>query len=116
MAVLDRIIDVIFTTAADVEDQIVEHAPVEDADKARGTFKQDRTDPDLLSAKRLEAVEAFARSKGTELVRHSRTLFWSSDKTFRVCCAVSKRYEGDYQPYLRNGMLYNMYNSLHLPD
>ena len=96
---IDRIIDVIFTTAADVGDQIVEHARVEDPDETRGAFRQDRTDPDLLSTKRLEAVEAFARSKGQELVRYSRTLFWSSDKTFRVCCAVSKRYEGDYQPY-----------------
>ena len=26
-------------------------------------------------------------------MRYSRTLFWSSDKTLRVCCAVSKRYE-----------------------
>lgn len=47
----------------------------------------------------MEAVEALARAKGRELVRYSRTLFWSADKTFRVCCAVSKRYEGDYQPY-----------------
>ena len=35
----------------------------------------------------------------TELVRHSRTLFWNSNKSLRVCCAVSKRYKGDYQPY-----------------
>jgi len=90
---IDRIIDVIFTTAVDVEDQITERPPLEEEDKERGTFKQDRTDPELLNAKRLEAVEAFARSKGQELVRHSRTLFWSSDKNLRVCCAVSKRYE-----------------------
>src|SRR5664279_1958345 len=96
---IDRIIDVIFTTAADVEEQIVEHVPLEGTDKIHETYKQERTDPELLNAKRLEAVEAFARSKGKELVRHSRTLFWSSDKTLRVCCAVSKRYEGDYQPY-----------------
>jgi hypothetical protein len=91
---IDRIIDVIFTTAVDVEEQVAEHPPVEEDDKEHGTFKQDRTDPDLLNAKRLEAVEAFARAKGKELVRHSRTLFWSSDKNLRVCCAVSKRYEG----------------------
>lgn len=96
---IDQIIDVIFTTAADVEEQVVEHAPVADADKTHETYKQERTDPDLLNAKRLEAVEALARSKGTELVRHSRTLFWNADKSLRVCCAVSKRYEGDYQPY-----------------
>lgn len=91
---IDRIIDVIFTTALDVEEQIAEHPPVEEDDKKHRTILQDRTDPDLLNAKRLEAVEAFARSKGQELVRYSRTLFSSSDKTFRVCCAVSKRYEG----------------------
>ena len=78
---IDRIIDVIFTTAADVEEQIVDHSPIEEVAKAQETYSQERTDPELLNAKRISAVEAFARSKGTELVRHSRTLFWSSDKT-----------------------------------
>jgi len=96
---IDRIIDVIFTTAADVEEQVVEPVPGLDTDKTHEAARQERTDPDLLNDKRLEAVEAFARLKGNELVRHSRTLFWSSDRTLRVCCAVSKRYEGDYQPY-----------------
>jgi hypothetical protein len=96
---IDRIIDVIFTTAADVEEQVVEPVPGLDTDKTHETARQERTDPDLLNDKRLEAVEAFARLKGNELVRHSRTLFWSSDRTLRVCCAVSKRYEGGYQPY-----------------
>ena len=45
---IDRIIDVIFTTAADVEDQIVEQAPAEDTDKGVESFKQERTDPELL--------------------------------------------------------------------
>ncbi len=44
-------------------------------------------------------MDAFAVLKGKELVKRSRTLFWSPDKDLRVCCAVSKRYEGDYQPY-----------------
>jgi len=95
---IDRIIDVIFTTAADVEEQIVEQAPAEDSDKGVESYKQEPTDPELLSAKRLEAVEAFARLKGKELMRYSRTLFWSADKSLRVCCAVSKRYEGGSQP------------------
>jgi len=96
---IDRIIDVIFTTAADVEEQIADQAPLGGSDMPHEPSKQERTDPELLNSKRLEAVEGFARSKGIELVRYSRTLFWSSDKTVRVCCAVSKRYEGDYQPY-----------------
>jgi len=32
---IDRIIDVIFTTAADVEEQVVEHAPVEEPETSR---------------------------------------------------------------------------------
>ena len=96
---IDRIIDVIFTAAADVEEQIVEHTPLQDDDRVSGPYRQDRTDPELLNSKRLEVVAAFAQLKSKELVRYSRTLFWSSDKCLRVCCAVSKRYEGQYQPY-----------------
>lgn len=95
---IDRIIDVIFTTAVDVENQQSDQETGnEHGDEEKAG--QIRTAPELLSAKRQQAVDAFAASKGTELVKRSRTLFWSADKSLRVCCAVSKRYEGDYQPY-----------------
>ena len=100
---IDRIIDVIFTTAVDVEigQTNEQEAPVvevgEDQQEAAG--KQVRTDPELLNAKRQQAVEAFAAAQGKELVKRSRTLFWSPDKELRVCCAVSKRHEGDRWPY-----------------
>jgi hypothetical protein len=93
---IDRIIDVIFTTAADVESQQAtdqQMAVEEDA------HRQIRTEPELLNAKRQQAVDAFAKLKGKELIKKSRTLYWSPDKEFRVCCAVSKKYEGDHQPY-----------------
>jgi hypothetical protein len=98
---IDKIIDVIFTTAVDVEiGQTNEQATPTEEEQDEG-YKQDRTDPELLNAKRQQAVDAFAILKGKELVKRSRTLFWSPDKDLRVCCAVSKRYEtkGDYQPY-----------------
>lgn len=63
------------------------------------TGKHVRTAPELLNAKRQQVVDAFEALKGIELVRRSKTLFWSPDKELRVCCVVSKRYEGDYQPY-----------------
>ncbi len=96
---IDKIIDVIFTTAVDVENQqgSEEETPSEPGEHEIG--KQIRTAPELLNAKRQQAVDAFAAIKGKELVKQSRTLFWSSDKELRVCCAVSKRYAGDYQPY-----------------
>jgi hypothetical protein len=94
---------VIFTTTVNVESQqeIERETPTpgdEERDE-REISKQVRTAPELLNAKRENAVDAFASSKGKELVKRSKTLFWSPDKELRVCCAVSKRYEGDYQPY-----------------
>lgn len=96
---VDKIIDVIFTTAVDVENQQVGEDVTPAADESPEGARQVRTDPDLLNAKRQQAVDAFALFKGKELVKRGRTLFWSADKELRVCCAVSKRYEGDYQPY-----------------
>jgi hypothetical protein len=98
---IDKIIDVIFTTAIDVESQQgnEQEAPSDEDEDEGG--KQIRTAPELLNGKRQQAVDAFALLKGKELIKRSRTLFWSPDKELRVCCAVSKRYEvkGDYQPY-----------------
>jgi hypothetical protein len=92
---VDRIIDVIFTTALDVAEQETQE---EDAPREQ-EHSQTRTDPELLDATRKQAVAAFAMLRGKEVIQKSRTLHWSPDRTFRVCCAVSKRYEGDYQPY-----------------
>jgi hypothetical protein len=97
---IDRIIDVIFTTAVSVESQqeIEQDVPKIEFE-GREPGKQIRTNLESLNAKRHQAVEAFAALKGKELVKRSATFFWSTDKKFRVCCAVSKRYESDYQPY-----------------
>jgi hypothetical protein len=96
---IDRIIDVIFTTAVSVESQqeIEQDVPKIEFE-GREPGKQIRTNLESLNAKRHQAVEAFATLKGKELVKRSATFFWSTDKKFRVCCAVSKRYESDYQP------------------
>ena len=96
---IDRIIDVIFTTALDVETQQISDHDAVAGEQERDSSKQDRTDSDLLNSKRQEAVDAFAVAKGKDLIRYSRTLYWSSDKKIRTCCAVSKRYQIDYQPY-----------------
>lgn len=100
---IDKIIDVIFTTTVNVESQQeIEQetpAPIGKDEEEREGGKQVRTDPELLNAKRQQAVDAFALLKGKELVKRSQTLFWSPDKELRVCCAVSKRYDSDYQPY-----------------
>jgi hypothetical protein len=96
---LDKIIEVVFTTAIDVESQEETADDEQETELSTPTAHQIRTEFELLNAKRAEAVDAFARSKGTELIRRSRTLFWSADRDIRVCCAISKRYDRDYQPY-----------------
>lgn len=93
---IDRIIDVIFATAADVEGQ---QTVEQDESVYDDAHRQVRTEPELLNAKRQQAVDAFAALKNKELIKKSRTLYWSPDKELRVCCAVSKKYESDYQPY-----------------
>jgi hypothetical protein len=95
---IDRIIDVVFTTTIDVESQqaLEDEDPPQDHDE---DAHQVRTDPELLDAMRQKAVDAFASSKGRELVRRSRTLFWTPDRTLRVCSVVSKRYERESRPY-----------------
>jgi hypothetical protein len=98
---IDKIIDVIFTATVNVETQqeIEQETPTTEGEDQHEAGKQDRTNPELLNAKRQQAVDAFAAAKGRELVKKSKTLFWSPDKELRVCCAVSKRYDSDYQPY-----------------
>jgi hypothetical protein len=99
---VDRIIDVIFTTAVDVEIQQEESRSEPDSvsvDDEVPKRTQSYTDSTLLNAKRDSAVCAFADLKGKELFKRTRTFFWSKDRHLRVCCTVSKRYEGEYQPY-----------------
>lgn len=97
---VDKIIDVIFTTAVDVESQQEEEKEKpETGETGEQESKQSYTDPALLNAKRQTAIDAFAKLRKTDLLKRSRTFFWSTDKQLRVCCTVSKRYEGDYQPY-----------------
>ena len=78
---IDKIIDVIFTTAINVESQQeIEQevpTPVGDEDEEQEGRKQAHTDPELLNAKRQQAVDAFAAERGKELVKRSQTLFWS---------------------------------------
>jgi hypothetical protein len=96
---LDGIIDVIFTTTVDVEDQSLdeEEAAAEAPDDAG--IHQVHTDPELLDAKRLQVASVFFDLKRKEILKRSRALLWSPDRDFRVCCTVSKRYQREGQPY-----------------
>lgn len=95
---IDKIIDVIFAASEDVEKQEIIEEPqgeaIHDVEP-----KQIHTDRDLLNDKRQFAFSAFSRKLKMEFIKHRQTLFWNVDKSVRLCVAVSKRYERDYQAY-----------------
>ena len=99
---LDALVDVMFTTAKDVE-SVVEAEPEtgDDADtspKSKGTWEF--TDSQLLQQKREAIITAVAEKFDTKLIRKSRALYWDAAHEVRIACSVSKRYtkQGAY-PY-----------------
>ncbi len=93
---IDKIIRVIFSTTQSLETQKEIEPSIEETVEDQDSGKQVRTDLELLNARRQAAVEAFAILQNRSLVRRSVTLFSDPEKRFRICCAVSKRYEKDY--------------------
>ena len=96
---LDDLIDVLFTTATDVEAAAVETAAVSDEVDAtdiaaEGTSKSgwEFTDFAVLDRKRGQIVDAMGITLGTKLIKKSRALFWDASHEQRIACTVSKRY------------------------
>lgn len=90
---LDEMVDVMFTTARDVEAAIVdaeEESDLEPDDKPKGAWQF--TDSGLLDRKREDIIAAFGRAIGANLIKKSRALFWDSEHERRVACTISKRY------------------------
>ncbi len=95
---LDEVIDVVFTTAKDVETATVSETAEEISDqeaapspeKSKGVWHF--TDSRLLQAKREEIVAQFGRDRGVAFVKSSRALFWDAGHQKRLVCTLSKRY------------------------
>jgi len=104
---LDQMIDVMFTTAKDVEQTTVTADVEESEDKAeagamplaatlpkaeKGTWQF--TDSGLLQEKRTEIVAALGKQTGTTFIKKSRALAWDAGHTKRLVSTISKRYLG----------------------
>lgn len=95
---LDGLIDVMFTTAKDVEGGDETKAPIEDSDDGGSGWQF--TDPKLMQAKREAIANAFAELQATKLVKKTRATYWDATHTKRIVCTVSKRYdEKAFAPY-----------------
>ena len=95
---LDRMVDVMFTTVADVETATIEQLAGVDEDPDNSTRDLGSrsnlrfTDSELLQIKREKIIAAVSRNKGVPIIRKSRALYWSADHQFRAACSISKRY------------------------
>ncbi len=95
---LDAMIDVMFTTAKDVEgasalvENGIEKPPQTDRsdEKERGIWQF--TDSRLLQDKRDQIVAALGRHTGAAFIKKSRALFWDAGHSKRLVCTISKRY------------------------
>jgi hypothetical protein len=101
---LDKVIDVVFTAAAEVESETSSETSGQNVDidevfseKARDTY--DFTENSLLQRKREDIVSAFGRARSTAFVKNSRALYWDASHQQRVACTISKRYSKRSYPY-----------------
>jgi hypothetical protein len=92
---LDRLIDVMFTAAQDVEASLAVEEPrqeaplIETGPKGIWVF----TDQETLDSVRHRILRTLEALGNTKLVRKSPSLYWSSDRSYGIACTISKRYE-----------------------
>ncbi|HEY0149015.1 MAG TPA: hypothetical protein VGB70_08410 [Allosphingosinicella sp.] len=113
---LDRMVDVVFTAATDVEATPAMDMGVSAPAAVSGLSDTSRseqgssphiakapyqfTDSGILQAKRLSIIAALGEREGAHLIQKSRAQYWSASRDIRSVCSISKRYEGKNQnPY-----------------
>lgn len=100
---LDKMVDIVFTAATDIElsPEELEAASSPSKDSSRRTEHSTYqfTDSAVLHAKRLKLIEAFGNRHGKHLLQKTRAKFSSQDKSLRVVCSISKRYNSTSNPY-----------------
>ncbi|MFL5294810.1 MAG: hypothetical protein ACJ798_00370, partial [Phenylobacterium sp.] len=101
---LDRMVDVMFSTAADIEtaasespdllepDMGAKVVTATDSKDPREKTPYEFTDSNLLQRKRELILEALSRREGRSLIRKSRALYSSVDHEVRAALTISKRY------------------------
>jgi hypothetical protein len=100
---LDQMIDVMFTTAKDVETAAAAETPIEGEEPgetvsfdktgsgaSRGAWEF--TDAALLQGKRELIIHALNNREEVNLIKRTRALYWDAGHTIRVACTISKRY------------------------
>jgi hypothetical protein len=102
---LDGFIDVIFTTAKDVE-SVVQSEPIDgkanedNHDDSVLVSSADTSDPAALDRKRQQLIDLLNQHLNSKMVKSSRALYRSADNEVHIAPAISKRYlEKGKSPY-----------------
>jgi hypothetical protein len=90
---LDKIIEIAFTVTEDAKGALEdEQVPAElGAPQADGPTKQQHTAPEIIDGIRASIVSALS-AKYSPLVKKTRALYWSADKSIRAAVTISKKY------------------------
>ncbi|MBV9852812.1 MAG: hypothetical protein JO250_24395 [Armatimonadetes bacterium] len=92
---LDALVDVMFTTAKDVETTAGTEKPLppgSDGTVESKTTGWQFTDQELLRGKHDEILMALGRRDDKKLIKRSMALYWDATHAYRVACTISKRY------------------------
>lgn len=93
---LDNIIDVVFTTANDVE-------KTKDVDFSTDHNHSNQqivvTAPEIINKIRSQVISKLAAINGVSLIAKSKALYWTKDKNVKVACTVSKRHDNNIYWY-----------------
>ena len=100
---LDRMIDVMFTAARDVESVVSDagaETEIEKQEEERLTDSNQKekgvwqfTEASVLHEKRTRILSAVSRTLDVAFVKKSRPQFWDATHKDRLICTISKRYE-----------------------
>jgi hypothetical protein len=93
---LDQMVDVMFTTAKDVEGSETAVTAVAASPKSPNETEASGwqfTSPKEIQGKREQVLAALATRERVALVRRTRALYWNGQHGVRIACSVSKRYE-----------------------
>jgi hypothetical protein len=95
---IDELVDVVFTTAQDVETAASSEINESDTEmsiteKVIAKKNSQKTTPkEIIKYKRESIVEAVGKKLNTVFINKSRATYWNADHSIRIACAVSKRY------------------------
>jgi hypothetical protein len=100
---LDKMIDVMFTAAKDLEGAALiadsdSHSDSDELSSAQTTLEKEKgvwqfTDSGLLQDKRDKIVSALSLHIGVSFIKKSRAMFWDASHNIRLICTISKRYK-----------------------